>query len=72
MDAIGLSMVDIIVFLAFFVIVIGVSMYKSRGEETGEDFFLASRGLLWPLIGLSLMDKLKTKKSENNKNSKRN
>ncbi len=30
-------------------------MYKSRKEETSEDFFLASRGLLWPFIGLSLI-----------------
>jgi len=46
---------DIAVFLAFFAVVIGVSMYKSRKEKTGEDFFLASRGLVWPLIGLSLI-----------------
>ena len=51
----GLTPLDIGVFLAFFGVVIGVSMYKSRKEETGEDFFLASRGLLWPLIGLSLI-----------------
>jgi len=50
-----LSLLDIGVFLAFFGVVIGVSMYKSRKEETGEDFFLASRGLFWPLIGLSLI-----------------
>lgn len=50
-----LSILDIGLFLAFFVIAIGTSLYKSRKEETGEDFFLASRGLLWPLIGLSLI-----------------
>ena len=50
-----LSALDIAVFVAFFGVVIGVSMYKSRREETGEDFFLASRGLFWPLIGLSLI-----------------
>ena len=50
-----LSFLDIVVFLAFFAIVIGVSMYKSRKEKTSEDFFLASRGLVWPLIGLSLI-----------------
>ena len=50
-----LGTLDILVFLAFVVIVIGTSMYKSRKEETGEDFFLASRGLLWPLIGISLI-----------------
>ncbi len=46
---------DIILFLLFFLVVVGVSMYKSRKEETGEDFFLASRGLVWPFIGLSLI-----------------
>jgi SSS family solute:Na+ symporter len=50
-----LGLVDISVFVAFFGVVIGVSMYKSRREETSEDFFLASRGLFWPLIGLSLI-----------------
>jgi len=46
---------DIAIFVAFFAIVVGVSMYKSRREETSEDYFLASRGLLWPFVGLSLI-----------------
>jgi len=46
---------DILFFLVFFFFVIGISMYKSRHEKSGEDFFLASRGLLWPFIGLSLI-----------------
>lgn len=46
---------DFAVFFAFFVVVVSVSMYKSRREKTGEDFFLASRGLVWPLIGFSLI-----------------
>ena len=50
-----LGLLDIVVFLAFFGVVVGVSMYKSRREETGEDFFLAGRGLIWPMIGLSLI-----------------
>jgi len=50
-----LSFFDIASFLLFFLIVVGVSMYKSRKEESGEDFFLAGRGLLWPMIGLSLI-----------------
>jgi len=50
-----LSWLDITMFLAFFGVVISVSMYKSRKEKTSEDFFLASRGLVWPLIGLSLI-----------------
>ncbi|MDH7512041.1 MAG: solute:sodium symporter family transporter [Clostridiales bacterium] len=50
-----LHWLDISVFVVFFLIVISVSMYKSRREKTGEDFFLASRGLVWPLIGFSLI-----------------
>ena len=50
-----LSVLDISVFVAFFGVVVGVSMYKSRREKTGEDYFLAGRSLLWPFIGLSLI-----------------
>ena len=50
-----LGIADISVFIAFFLIVVGTSMYKSRKEETGEDYFLASRGLVWQLIGISLI-----------------
>ncbi len=50
-----LGFLDIAVFVAFFGIVIGVSMFKSRKEKTGEDFFLAGRSLFWPMIGLSLI-----------------
>lgn len=50
-----LHWLDISVFIVFFIIVVSVSMYKSRREKTGEDFFLASRGLVWPLIGFSLI-----------------
>jgi Na+/pantothenate symporter len=51
----GLNVFGICVFLLFTGFVVGFSMYKSRREETGEEFFLASRGLTWPLIGFSLI-----------------
>jgi SSS family solute:Na+ symporter len=50
-----LHWLDITIFVMFFVVVVGVSLYKSRREKTGEDFFLAGRGLVWPLIGFSLI-----------------
>jgi SSS family solute:Na+ symporter len=50
-----LGIADISVFLMFFIIVVGTSMYKSRKEKTGEDYFLAGRGLVWQLIGISLI-----------------
>jgi SSS family solute:Na+ symporter len=46
---------DITVFLAFIVTVVAVGMWKSRHEKTGEDYFLAGRGLHWWLIGFSLI-----------------
>lgn len=46
---------DVIVFLGFVGFVVGISLYKSRKEETGEDYFLAGRNLTWPLIGFSLI-----------------
>jgi SSS family solute:Na+ symporter len=51
----NLHWADITIFAAFFAVVIGVSMYKSRKSRSGEDFFLAGRGLVWPLIGFSLI-----------------
>lgn len=50
-----LSIADIIVFLAFIGFVVAFSMFKGRREKTGEDYFLAGRGLVWPLIGFSLI-----------------
>ena len=50
-----LHWLDFSMFVVFFIVVVSVSMYKSRREKTGEDFFLASRGLVWPLIGFSLI-----------------
>jgi SSS family solute:Na+ symporter len=46
---------DFVVFFTFYGLVLGVSLYKSRKEESGEDFFLAGRQLLWPIIGFSLI-----------------
>ena len=50
-----LGILDISVFVLFFLVVVGTSMFKSRKEETGEDYFLASRSLIWPIIGISLI-----------------
>jgi SSS family solute:Na+ symporter len=55
-----MSAIDIVVFAAFIATVIGVGLYKSRGEAThsehgASDYFLAGRGLSWWLIGFSLI-----------------
>lgn len=45
-----LNIFDIAAFLAFFVVVVGFSMYKSRREKNSEEYFLAGRGLTLPTI----------------------
>jgi SSS family solute:Na+ symporter len=50
-----LNYLDIGIFVVFIGFVASFSMYKSRKEKTGKDFFLAGRGLTWPLIGFSLI-----------------
>jgi len=50
-----LNFFDIGVFLAFIGLVVGFSLFKSRKEKTSEDYFLASRGLKWWLIGISIV-----------------
>lgn len=50
---------DLAVFAGFFVVVISLSVWKSRRAkdhtENSADFFLAGRGLTWPLIGISIV-----------------
>lgn len=50
-----LSWIDILIAVGFYALVVTVSMLKSRREEDTEDYFLAGRGLTWPLIGLSIV-----------------
>ncbi|MCB9235849.1 MAG: solute:sodium symporter family transporter [Bacteroidia bacterium] len=49
------SVLDIVAFVGFMLLVIGVSLWAGRKEETSEDYFLAGRKLSWWLIGLSLI-----------------
>ena len=50
-----MGMLDITVFIVFIVCVISLGLWKSRNEKSGEDYFLAGRGLKWWLIGFSLI-----------------
>jgi SSS family solute:Na+ symporter len=50
-----LNWMDVGVVVAFYLLVIGISLYKGRREATSEDYFLAGRRLRWPLIGLSIV-----------------
>lgn len=49
------STLDIVTFVGFLAVVVGISLYASRKEKTSEDYFLAGRKLSWWLIGLSLL-----------------
>jgi SSS family solute:Na+ symporter len=49
------SIADIVIFFAFIIGVVTIGILKSRKEQTGEDYFLAGRGLTWWLIGFSLI-----------------
>jgi SSS family solute:Na+ symporter len=53
------SPIDLASFVGFFLVVIGLSVWKSRRakdhSENSSDFFLAGRGLAWPLIGISIV-----------------
>ena len=55
----NISPADLAVFVGFFAVVISLSVWKSRRAkghvEDSSDFFLAGRGLTWPLIGISIV-----------------
>lgn len=52
----SLSTIDLVVFVLFIASVIGLGLYKSKGEgKDSESYFLAGRGLMWWLIGVSLI-----------------
>lgn len=55
-----MSIIDVILFVVAVVGVIGLGIWKSKGEEThsehgAADYFLAGRGLTWWLVGFSLI-----------------
>lgn len=55
----NIAPLDLAVFAGFFAAVISLSVWKSRKapdhKEDSSDFFLAGRGLTWPLIGISIV-----------------
>lgn len=55
----NISATDLVFFLAFFAVVIGVSLWKSLGRkgaaQNESDYFLGGRSLTWPIIGISIV-----------------
>jgi solute:Na+ symporter, SSS family len=50
-----LTPLDLLACVLFLSFVVAFSMWASRKERTAQGYFLAGRGLGWPLIGLSLI-----------------
>ena len=51
----ALNWIDWVGFLGFSILVVAYAMYKSRKEQTAEDYFLGGRGMGWILVGFSLI-----------------
>lgn len=50
----SLQAVDLAMLIAYGLIVIALGLYFGRNHESASDYFLASRRMIWPLIGISL------------------
>ena len=51
----ALNWFDVAAFLAFMGLVLAISLFMSRRQASGEEYFLAGRNLSWWLIGFSLI-----------------
>jgi SSS family solute:Na+ symporter len=51
----SVTTLDAAIFAAFYVAVVGFSLFKSRGRRTSADYFLGGRQLPWWLIGVSIV-----------------
>ncbi len=50
-----LSMIDMLILAAYFVVVMGIGFYFAKRESTSTDYFLASRHIGWIAIGASCL-----------------
>ncbi|MEO1262766.1 MAG: sodium:solute symporter [Bacteroidota bacterium] len=50
----GISNIDILIIVLYFITVLGIGLFIARRTKTGEDLFLGGRTFTWGLIGLSL------------------
>jgi solute:Na+ symporter, SSS family len=54
MSGFQLSALDLYMVGAYSLIIIAIGFWVGRKTETAEDYFLAGRSLIWPLVGFSL------------------
>lgn len=50
-----LEPIDLAIIAAFVVGIILIGYWAGRGTESSESFFLAGRGMAWPIVGFSLI-----------------
>ncbi|MBO6575937.1 MAG: sodium:solute symporter [Rhodothermales bacterium] len=54
MSGFQLSGLDLFMVAAYTVLIIVIGVWVGRKTETSEDYFLAGRSLIWPIVGFSL------------------
>ena len=54
MPEFSLHPLDLFIIGSYLVLSIGLGLYLARRHDTAEDYFLAGRRMLWPVIGISL------------------
>jgi solute:Na+ symporter, SSS family len=50
-----LQTIDLLIILFYIVGILGIGFYVGRNKEDSEGFFLAGRGMTWPMIGFALI-----------------
>jgi solute:Na+ symporter, SSS family len=50
-----LQTIDLVIIAAYIVGIVGIGVWVGRGTEDSDSFFLAGRGMTWPLVGFSLL-----------------
>ncbi len=53
MDSIGLSWIDLTIIIVYLVGIVWYGIRKGK-KESSEDYFLAGRNMVWPIVGISL------------------
>jgi solute:Na+ symporter, SSS family len=55
MPEFDLQAIDLIVIVAYILAIVGIGFWVGRGQKDSDSFFLAGRGMTWPLVGFSLI-----------------
>ena len=50
-----LSGVDVAIVGLYVVVIVGIGFWAGRGTKNSDDYFLAGRGMVWPLVGFFLV-----------------